>query len=99
MVEFVVWLLLGGISITLAGMWIRSRQIKKHMKDTAEINLLILEELKRLTPPARPVETDVGVMLERRCKNRRARAQASRAGFPDQRRSPGRRWEDFASVM
>ena len=99
--ELVVWLLLLGIAIAIAGIWMLSSQVKKHMQDTSEIIFLILAELKRLPgPPAQPAEPTVGVMLERRCGHRRARAEptSGRAGNTEQRKSPGRRREDFAVV-
>lgn len=100
MAELVAWFLLLGVAITIAGIWMLSSQIKKYTKDMAEIILLVVSELKRLTSPAaQPVEP-VGVILERRCAHRRAQRvpTSERGGYAEKRRSPGRRREDLTVV-
>jgi hypothetical protein len=99
--ELVAWFLLLGIAITIVGIWMLSSQLKKHTQEMAEIILLTLAELKRLTSPAAwPVEPAVGVVLERRCAHRRTQKgpMSERAGYAEQRRSPGRRREDLVVV-
>ena len=105
MTEFMGWIIILGLAFTIAGICMLSSRIEKHMRDTAEIiictNKMILDELKRLTDPAAVMaEPAVGVVLERRCGHRRAKGEPAiaRAAYADQRRSPGRRREDFFVV-
>lgn len=108
MTELMGWVVVLGLAFAIAGLYMLSGQIERYMRDTAEIiictNKLILAELKRLTDPAaagaETAEPTVGVILERRCGHRRARAvpRSERAGYAEQRLSPGRRREDFAVV-
>lgn len=105
MTEFIGWTIVLGLAFTIAGIYMLSSRIEKHIRDTAEIiictNRLVLDELKRLTnPTAVTAEPAVGVVLDRRCGHRRAQGGPAnaRAGYADQRRSPGRRHEDFLVV-
>jgi hypothetical protein len=105
MTELMGWVIILGLAFAIVCIYMLSSQVERHMRDTAEIiistNKLILAELKRLTDPTAAVtEPTVGVILERRCGHRRARAvpTSERAGFADQRKSPGRRREDLAVV-
>ena len=105
MTELMGWVVVLGLAVAIAGIYMLSSQIERHMRDTAEIiictNKLILAELKRLTDPAAEApEPTVGVILERRCAHRRSRPVplSDRAGRTEQRASPGRRREDLAAV-
>jgi len=105
MTEFMGWLVILGLVFAIAGIYMLSSRIEKHMRDTAEIivctNKLILEELKRtIQPTVVASEPTVGVILERRCSHRRAQGDAAseRPGHMEQRRSPGRRREDLLLV-
>lgn len=104
MTEFMGWIVILGLVFAIAGIYMLSSRIEKHMRDTAEIiictNKLILEELTRtIQPTVAASEQTVGVILERRCGHRRAQGEASeRAGYMEQRKSPGRRREDLMLV-
>jgi hypothetical protein len=100
--ELMGWVVVLGLAIAIAGLYLLSGQIERHMRDTAEIiissNKFILAELKRLTDPATDVaEPIVGAILERRCTHRRSRSSrmGEIAGVAEQRRTPGRRFDDF----
>jgi hypothetical protein len=108
MTELMGWVVVVGLAVVIGGIYLLSIQIERHMRDTAAFiissNKLVLSELKRLTDPeaarAEAAEPTVGVILERRCGHRRARVvpTSERAGYTEQRGSPGRRREDFAVV-
>jgi hypothetical protein len=100
MTELIGGLVLLGIVVAIAGIYIISRKIEKHTRDTTEAmiysNEMMLDQLKRLDPSASVPEPTVGVILERRCAHRRVRiAPVSEwPQIPEQRRSAGRRRED-----
>lgn len=102
MTELMGWVVVLGLAVAIAGIYMLSSQIERHMRDTAEIiicsNKLMLAELKPLTDPA--AEPTVGVILERRCAHRRAllTPRSAKPGMAEQRTSPGRRLEDFAAA-
>ena len=100
MTEPIGWLVVVGIVVVIAGIYIISRKIEKHTRDTTEAmiysNEMMLDQLKRLDRSADAPEPVVGVILERRRAHRRVRTvplSEWRDG-PEQRRSPGRRRED-----
>jgi hypothetical protein len=104
--ELVGWFIVLGLAIALIGIYLLFKQIKEHRRDTAEIMLqsndMMLAHLKRLSDPSAEVKDPmVGVILERRCSQRRARHSpfVGAPGASDHRRSPGRRAEDLRIVQ
>jgi hypothetical protein len=102
MSEFVGWVVVLGIVFALGSIYMFSSRVERQLRETARIivysNKLLLPELKRLTQPAaEAAEPIVGVILERRCAQRRGRSGATsgRQSFAEQRRTPGRRSDDF----
>jgi hypothetical protein len=105
MSELMVWVVVLGLAVAIAGIYVLSGQIERVMRDTAEIiicsNKSILAELKRLTDPAaEAAEPTVGVILDRRCTHRRSRSSrmSESSVVAEQRRTPGRRIDDFPST-
>lgn len=101
MTELMGWVVVLGVAVAIGSIYLLSSQIERHMRDTAEIiicsNKLILAELKRLTDPAAGAAgPTVGVVLERRCAQRRSRSSrmSENPGIAEQRRSRGRRFDD-----
>jgi hypothetical protein len=106
MTEVVGWVVVFGLAVAIAGIYILWNQIRKHSRDTTEImldnNRLMLAHLNQLANPASTgSEPTASVVLEKRCGGRRRchwtpeNDSQSRA---NQRRSPGRRVEDFAGI-
>jgi len=102
MAELIGWLLLLGLIIAIAGIYMLSSRIDSHTRNTTEniiySNEMILTELKRLADPSiEASESAVGVILERR-RGQRRKQSTSVSYNPDkveQRRSSGRRLEDM----
>jgi hypothetical protein len=100
MTELIGWLIVLGLAVAIVGIYMLSHRIKEHARDTAEImlqsNEMMLAQLKRLTDPSAQVpDPTVGVILERRCAQRRARPTAGNSRMLEKRTSPGRRVEDY----
>jgi len=105
MTELIGWLLLLGLVIAIAGIYMLSSRIEKHTRSTTESmiysNEMILAELKRFADPsAEAPESTVGVILERRQAQRRKRltSMSQNPRMAEQRRSPGRRLEDLLTA-
>lgn len=101
MTESIGWLLLLGLAIAIAGIYMLSSRIEKHARSATESmiysNEMILTELKRLADPsAEAPESTIGVILERRQAPRRKRLTSisQNRRMAEQRISPGRRYED-----
>ena len=102
MTEPIVWIIMLALAVIITGIYLLSRQIERHLHDTIEIvrysNEMILAQLERLTgSPVGVSDGTVGVILERRCIQRRNLATAIKEnpGKTEQRGSPGRRLADF----
>lgn len=105
MTEFIGWMVLLGLAIAIVGIYMLSRRIERHTRNTTEnmiySNEMILTELKRLADPsAEEAEPTVGVILERRRAQRRKRLSSASQNprMADQRKSPGRRSEDLLTA-
>jgi hypothetical protein len=102
MTELIGWIIVVGIVVAIGGIYILSRKIEQHTRDTAEAlmysNEMMLDQLKRITDPSastsasEPAPT-LSVTLERRCAARRGSANVTY--MADKRRSPGRRKDDL----
>lgn len=102
MIEIFGWTIMVGLAVVIAGIYMLSNQLEKHMRELTAImihgNDMIVAHLKRLADPSHAVpEPAVGVILERRCAQRRNRSTSTGTwlGRPDQRKSPGRRLQDL----
>ena len=103
MSELIAWLIVLGLAVTLVGIYLLSKQIQEHRRDTAEImlqsNELMLEQLKRLSDPADTANPVLSMTLERRSTDRR-RHTATVIPWPSERRkSPGRRTHDLKQAQ
>ena len=102
MAEPIVWIIVLALAVVITGIVLLSRQGEKQLHDTIQVvkysNEMILAQLERVagSPAAAPEDT-VGVILERRCTQRRNLTTAinENPGKTEQRRSPGRRIADF----
>ena len=102
MTELLAWIIVVGLATAIAGIYMLSGQIEKHMRETTQMMIhghdMIRAQLKRLADPSvEAPEPTVGVILERRCAHRRAllTPRSEKPGKAEQRRSPGRRFDDF----
>lgn len=103
MSELIGWLIVLGLALTIACLFMLSHQLEKHLRSTIEIiarsNEMILARLERMAegqPQAR--EPVLGVIIERRrCQRRSAASRLSSEGA-ERRTSRGRRLEDLLSV-
>lgn len=105
MIELIGWINMIGLAVAIAGIYVVSIRIEKHMRETTQMmidaNAMIVAQLKRLSSASvEAPEPVVGVILDRRCAHRRARGvpTSERAREAEQRKSPGRRREDLALV-
>ena len=106
MTEPIVWIILLGLAIAITGIYLLSRQIEKHLHDTTKIvhygNEMILERLEQLTgSPGTVSQPSVGVILERRCVDRRNLTPLAieNPGKTERRGTPGRRLADFPRAI
>ena len=102
MSEPIVWIIVLALAIVITGIVLLSRQGEKQLHDTIQVvkdsNEMILAQLERVTgSPVAASEATVGVILERRCTQRRNLTPPinKNPGRTEQRRSPGRRTADF----
>lgn len=105
MAELFGWIIVLGLAAAIAGIYMLSGQIEKHMRETAQMMIhghdMIMAQLKRLADPSvEAPEPTVGMILERRCAHRRAllTPMSAKSGMAEQRTSRGRRLEDFAAA-
>lgn len=106
MTEIVGWLVVLGLGLTVAAVWMLSIHIKKHARNITEGMIvstdIILAHLKDRLPGHAPASSEpvVGVVLERRCSKRRGHMTpvGTMPQRTDQRRSPGRRMDDFVAL-
>ena len=102
MSELIGWIIVLGLAVAIACIFMLSRQLEKHTRTTAEMmlrsNEMLLAQLDQLTDPSlQTPEPVAGVVLERRSADRRS-PLAHRSGNPvefERRGSPGRRLEDM----
>ena len=101
MAEYVGWIIVAGVAVAVVGIYLLSNQIERHMRETTQSildsNEMVIAQLQRLSPSARVSEPMVGVILERRCTQRRSRVNGMRADT-EQRASPGRRAGDLLAA-
>jgi len=107
MTEPIVWIIVLALAVVITGIVLLSRQGKKQLHDTIQIvkysNEMILAQLDRVAgspatgSPVAASEATVGVILERRCTQRRHLTTPidENPGKTVQRGSPGRRFADF----
>ena len=100
MTEPIVWIIVLALAVVIIGIVLLSRQGEKQLHDTIQIvkdsNEMILAQLERVTgSPVAPTEATVGVILEKRCNQRRNPTTPINPRKTEQRRSPGRRFADF----
>jgi hypothetical protein len=102
MTEPIMWIIVLGLAVVIAGFVLLSRQVETQFHDTIEImkysNQMILAQLELLTgSPVAVSEATVGVILERRCTQRRNLMTPinENPGKTEQRGYPGRRFADF----
>ena len=105
MIEIVGWVIVLGLAVAIAGICMLSNQIEKHLRETTEMmihsNDMIVSHLRRLANPAYAgPESIAGVILERRCAQRRNRPDsvATMPQAPERRIFPGRRLDDRLAV-
>lgn len=104
MSELIGWMVVLGLAVAIACIFMLSRQLERHTRTTAEMmlrsNEMLLAQLEQLTDPSlQAPEPVAGVVLERRSADRRSPLGQS-SGKPvefERRGSPGRRLEDLPS--
>ena len=105
MSEFIGWMIVLGLAIAIAGIFVVSSQIEKHTRNAIgimirnnEMILARLEQLANLSVRA-PTPPDVGVGLERRHVQRRnpLTQMFTTAGKIERRGFPHRRVDDLLS--
>lgn len=74
--ELIGWVLVGGLAVAIACIFMLSSQLEKHTRDTAEMmlrsNQMLLARLERLSPSTDASEFTLGVVLEKTHVQRRA---------------------------
>lgn len=105
MTELTAWIIAAGLVIAIVGIYIVSVRMEKHMRDTTHMMIhgydSIMAHLRRLSgKQVADSEPVIGVILERRHRQRRAHAvpMSERAASGERRRSLGRRREDLVVV-
>ena len=105
MSEFIGWMILLGLAIAIAGIFVVSNQIEKHTRYAIGIMIhskeMILARLEQLANPSvrAPTPPAVGIGLERRHAQRRnpLTHMFGTAGEIERRGFPQRRVEDLLS--
>ena len=102
--ELIGWMIVVGLAVVIAGIFMLSSQLEKHMRNTIGIMVhsheMILARLERLAnPSARASEPAVGDVLDRRRAQRRDlfTRMSSTPGEVEQGASPRRRLDDLLS--
>jgi len=102
MSEFLGWLIIAGLTATIASIFMLAGQLRRHMRNTTEMmvrnNEMLLSRLDRLSHPSpTPPEPTVGVVLEKRQVNRRNPLRPA-GGETNLTQLPRRRLEDLLST-
>lgn len=103
MAEYVGWIIVVGVAIAVAGIYLLSNQIERHVRETTQSildsNEMVIAQLQLLAPSARVPESLVGMILERRCNQRRSRlATNGMRAHTEHRASRGRRASDILAA-
>jgi|SRR5688572_26568095 hypothetical protein len=103
---FLGWLIVAGLAVAIASIFMLASQLRRHMRDTTEMmvrsNEMLLARLDRLANPSPtpPSEPTVGVLLEKRQAQRRdpLRSMDVPTGSMKAQDLPRRRLNDLLST-
>jgi len=99
------WLIIVGLAVTIASIFMLGSQLRRHLRDTTEMmvrsNEMLLARLDRLANPSpTPPEPTVGVLLEKRHVQRRnpLSPMGATPGSTKVKDLPRRRLDDLLST-